>query len=98
MDRMLVLMGARASPTTGNENYILLTGLLPNHVAFLRRVETWMEVEEHPIARTSGAVSGISHLGRHGGALNDLDMVLRGCAKPGARRCSSINFRSLGPW
>jgi len=95
---MLVLMGARASPASGNEHHILLTGLLPNHVAFLRRVEAWMEVEEHPIARTSGAVSGISHLGRHGGALNDLDMVLRGCAKPGARRCSSINFRSLGPW
>ena len=94
---MLVLMGARASPASGNEHYILLTGLLPNHIAFLRRVETWMEVEEHPIARTSRAVSGSSNLGRHGGALNDLYMVLRGCAQPGTRRCSSIHFRSLGP-
>ena len=98
MDCMLVLMGARASPASGNEDYILLTGLLPNHVAFLRRVKAWMEVEQHPIARTSGAVSGISHLGRHGSALNDLHMVLRGCAKPGARRRSSIHLRSLGPW
>ena len=95
---MLVLMRARASTTSSNEDHILLTGLLPNHVTFLRRVETWMEVEEHPIARTSRAVSGISHLRRHGGALNDLDMVLRGCAKPGARRCSSVHFRSLGTW
>jgi hypothetical protein len=50
---MLVMMRARASTTSGNEDYILLTGLLPNHVTFLRRVETWMEIEEHAIARTS---------------------------------------------
>ncbi len=57
-----------------------------------------MEVEEHPITRTSRAVSGIGHLRRNWGALNDLDMVLRGCAESGARRCSSIHFRSLGSW
>ena len=86
MDCMLVVMRARAPPISSNEDYILLTGLLPNHVALLRRVKTWMEVEKHTIARTSRAVSGISYLRRHGRALNDLDMVLRGCTKPGTRR------------
>lgn len=62
MDGSLVLR-AGASGIACNENDIFLACLLFNcQIAFLRRIETWMEVKEHPVARACRTISWLSHL------------------------------------
>ena len=90
-------MRTSASSISSNEYNISFTCLLLNHVAFLRRIKTWMEVEEHPVAGASWTVCVIYHCWRYRSTLNYLDMALRSRSKSCTWR-GSISFRTLGAW